>query len=308
MDPTGGNIEAGQRNLGIYCENKNYITIEDIIIRNTNNEGVRFDGTSNNIIVNNVESYSNANDGFKQYNTSNVTYNNIIGSYNLDDGFSLHDSAVATINTGTFNNNATGIDNITNSQIIADNITFSNNSPRNGLHIGGSAGGASIITNSSFSDNNDAAIYINESPSVIMSNITISGGTTGLGLGLGTSGAITVSNIIITNSDRGISLGGSGNISISDATITGGKYGLLGAGSISVADLSSFTISGQSINNIFWGTNSSGLTLSDSEIYNSSSTLVSISSASMTIENTKIHDAPASVNGIEVASGATFRY
>ena len=218
-DPTGGNIEAGQRSYGIWLNGKNYITVENIIIRNVNISGLLLNNGSTGVIVNNVEGYSNGNETFKQLDTTSATYNNIIGSYNLDDGFSLHDSAIATINTGTFNNNVSGINNQNSSQITLNDVTISNNSQDGVWVLGatGGSGGITTINNATFTSNPNN-LKIQNDQAINATNVTISGGT--FGLYLNSTGQLTFSGVQISGvSNYAVYVFGSTTATISKANI-----------------------------------------------------------------------------------------
>jgi len=216
-DPTGGNIEAGQRSYGILLIGKNYITIENVIIRNVNQSGTYLYNGCNNIIVNNVEGYSNGNEAFKQADTTSVTYNNIIGNYNLDDGFSLHDSATATINTGTFNNNIAGIQNIGTSQISINNVTVQNNTTT-GINIGCNSCTNTIDT--ALIESNNYNLNFSGNQVVNLTNITINGGA--YGLYSSSSNTITSNGLYVSDTtDSGVYLLGTGDTDFSRLKISG---------------------------------------------------------------------------------------
>lgn len=220
-DPSGGSIEAGQIGYVFTIENKNYVSINNLVIRNANYAGVSLKGTSSGIVVTNVESYSNGNEGFKQWDLSQVSYTNIIGSYNLDDGFSLHNTSTAIINGGVFNYNTSGIQNINSSQISINNVTSTNNSlfGFNVVYDANGVGGISTISNSVF-ENNNSNIEVDDDQQVTIENTIINGGA--YGIYLSTSKVTTISNITISSStSAAIYSNGIGLVTVDKAKIYG---------------------------------------------------------------------------------------
>jgi len=179
-NPTGGTIEAGQRSYGAALSDKDYITFENIILRNCNVAGLNVAGTSGNLVVDSVESYSNGNEGFKMWDTASATFNSVTANYNLDDGYSSHNSAVVTINNSTFSYNVDGVSNTDNSITTIVGGTISNNTRGiNMVGTSGGTGGIHNVTNTTLSNNTLSVRYINDMRGTL-TGVTITGGTTGV--------------------------------------------------------------------------------------------------------------------------------
>ncbi len=236
-DPTGGNIEANQRDNIILINTKNYITVQDIVLRNGNENNFDVAGLSSGIIVNDCESYGADNDGFKQAATSTATYNSIIGSNNGDDGLSLHRGATAVVNTGTFSGNVSGVNNIFTAQITLDNVTVSNNTSYGVwvLYAANGTGGTTTITSSTFTSNASNIQFENDQSGSI-TNTTITGGTTGIYTD--STGTIALSNVTSTNQTGDCVYVDGGSITTADST----SLGVCGDSAIDIDGASTVTV------------------------------------------------------------------
>jgi hypothetical protein len=234
-DPTGGYIEAGQRPYVLRVTNKDYITIEDIIIRNADAAGTYVNSTTANnvgIIFNNVEAYGTGNDRFKQETsngfTNTVTYNNVISRFNMDDGLSLHGGGIATVNTGLFSDNVSGINNIRDSHAVLNDVTMENNSSYGLWLLNPSTGirGTTIMNNAIFNDNTEN-IVISDDQSLSATGVTINGGNDGVFSQ--STREVNISNISITNTTgRAFRLLGSGDVDLRSVSIDNTGDGIYG--------------------------------------------------------------------------------
>lgn len=234
VDPSGGDIEAGQRDSCITVGNKNYVTIENIICRNANFQNFNFTGTSQNIILSNCESYAADNEGFKQWNTTQVTYNNITAKYNglnnaAGQAISLHGDTggcSAIINTCLFEENYGGVSNINDADITVNDGVFINNAY--GASHGGVGAGVSVYNNCSFSDDNRFPLYtkainILNDQIVTLNECTIVSNKT-YGIYANTTETLTLTNTSISGAMSGGAIykdvAGANTINVSGCDIT----------------------------------------------------------------------------------------
>jgi hypothetical protein len=226
-----------------------------------------------------------------------VSYSNVTSTQNVDDGFSLHDSCSANITNYFANNNNTCINNISNSTLVANSITCSNNNY--GVQLQFSGVGGATITNATFTSNT-YNIRLEDTQSLTLTNASISGGS--YGLSASTTGAVTLSNITITNSTTGLYVeNATSNISVSGLTLTGGGTGVKFSSSKGTVNISNSTISNQ----VFYGVQAlnigNGVTLTGVEISGSGYNAVYLSNASINITKSKLHH--ISSNIVDILTG-----
>lgn len=128
------------RDQCVYISSLNYITLEDLDLRDAVVSCLDIDGTSANIVVNDVTASGSGNQAFQMEDSASAAFTNIVGTGCTDDGFSMHDSTVATITSGTFTLNAEGINIIAAAQLTASDITLSTNTTH-GIYVAANTGG-----------------------------------------------------------------------------------------------------------------------------------------------------------------------
>jgi hypothetical protein len=103
-DPSG-NVEGGQRVYGIGINNKTYITIQGISVKNANRDGIRVN-SSTGIIIDNVNSIYNYITGVNFAVGTSCTLKNSTLTYNLGSGVKGSDLSESTIENNTLTYNA----------------------------------------------------------------------------------------------------------------------------------------------------------------------------------------------------------
>jgi hypothetical protein len=113
----------------IYLSALNYITIQNLELKNATTDGSYIGGASKYIEVNNVISHNIGNQAFQNEGTGlYATYNYCSGYNCTDDGISLHLNAIVEANYCNFYNNGQGYNAIGTSVFTANYCNFYNNS------------------------------------------------------------------------------------------------------------------------------------------------------------------------------------
>lgn len=91
---------------------------------------------ASNVMVRNLISEHNANDGFNLHGSCHgITAENITGRFNGDDGFSAHEDVEVQIRNSSFHGNSYGIEDVNASVSSYRNVTVSDN--KTGVHFSG---------------------------------------------------------------------------------------------------------------------------------------------------------------------------
>jgi hypothetical protein len=140
------------RNQCVYVNSKNYVTIQDLDLRDAVVSCLDIDGTSANVIVTNVAASGSGNQGFQMEDSASAAYTNITATDCVDDAFSMHDTTVATITSGTFTLTAEGINIIAGAKLTASDITISSNTTYGIFVAANTAGVTATIDGMTISD------------------------------------------------------------------------------------------------------------------------------------------------------------
>ena len=178
-------IEAGQRNNCVYVNTPDYIKIENIVTKFSNNNGIAIENTEGSVVYSCFSSY-NASNGIFTYNANDTVIDSCIvhdngtsflnhGIYmNMEDSQGGYTSGGTVQNCTSYSNSGSGI-----KVREGSNVTFRYNlAYRNGAP--GDVGGSGILIDWSASNCN---VYYNISHSNYGSGIVVGSEATGTGSG-----------------------------------------------------------------------------------------------------------------------------
>lgn len=191
---------------GVYLENKDFVTVED------------------------VTSECFANDGFNvQLSSHGLVFRNVVGRYNGDDGFSVHEDVQACVYNGMFHHNDFGIQDVNASQTLFFGCSAVSNRTC-GVDL---QGGLRVFRGLRVLDNRHDQICVHGSKAdhygiprtdpmlrglAYFTDTAVEGGN-GMGLYVDTGAAISARNLSIRNVECGLVV--QGEASIVNGTVSG---------------------------------------------------------------------------------------
>ena len=258
-------IEASIRDEAIYSSGKDYITVEDISVKNTDEEGIVF-ASGDYIEVNGCTATETFNMGIQMYNTTNFTIDDCTVNHAARTLVESYQSGIAP--TATSGNTTSGI--IKNSTIY-----YVHGATGQGVTCSDSSGAGTLTVTTQNNEisyaSDDGIKYYGGLNCIVENNYVhdcgwvITGGNQGISFYKTMTGLIVRYNIVTTQSDSGIGLNGtSGNI---DGDF---YYNILYGNNTDVGDAKGQFLSYQNAgtvniyNNVIYGGGQHGLYIQDS--------------------------------------------
>lgn len=286
----GFNLFDDNGSTGLYVQSLGTVTLNNVTSTNNGGDGAyivtTFTGATGAITLNGTNTFTaNGNLGLIIIANGAITFNNINVSSNLNGGADINNTnlgtaaprAVKLTGTNTFNNNGVnhGLYIETYGAITLNNITASGNTGGTGASINNqnavTPANVTLTGVNQFSNNTSGSygLWIRSKGSIIVSNLTASNNTSGIGASLQNNGGASTANVTLTGANSFVENG-----------VTG-----LNINTNGIVNLTKITADGNNQDGVYIAANTSNVNLTCGSITNNTLTGYSIYTTGITTFN-----------------------